>query len=214
MRLIDIPTERTTAVTDAILALLALGCLLYLRWLGQSDPWKTNIWSWVFGLLALAALLGTVAHGFKMSARLNHLLWQPLYLALGVTVALFVVGVVYDGWGYAISRQVLPVMVVIGLVFYAVTWLKPGSFLVFIIYEAIAMLFALAVYSWLAIQGFLDGAGLMAAGVLVTTIAAGVQASESVSVHFIWPFDYNGLYHLIQMVGLLVLVAGLRAALL
>ena len=55
---------------------------------------------------------------------------------------------------------------------------------------------------------------LMAAGVLVTLIAAGVQASGAVSVTLIWQFDHNGLFHLIQMVGVVLLVAGLRAALL
>jgi hypothetical protein len=214
MKFTDIPTEQSTAITDAILALLALGCLWYLRRIGQSDPLKTNLWLWIFGLLALAAILGTIAHGFQMSARLNHLFWQPLYLSLGLTVALFVVAVVYDMWGYEAARRVLPVMLVIGVAFYGVTVLIPGSFLVFIIYEAMAMLFALGIYGWLAWQGQLNGAWLMTAGILITIIAAGVQASEAISVTIIWPFDHNGLYHLIQMLGLLVLVAGLRAALL
>jgi hypothetical protein len=55
---------------------------------------------------------------------------------------------------------------------------------------------------------------LMAAGVLVTIIAAAIQASGSVSLTLIWPFDHNGLYHLVHMVGALLLLAGLRAALL
>ena len=80
--------------------------------------------------------------------------------------------------------------------------------------KALAMLFALAGYIWLAFEGSLDGAWLMVAGVLATIPAAGVQASNSVSLTFIWQFDHNGAYHLIQMVGILLLVVGLRAALL
>ena len=214
MEFIDIPTEQTTAVTDVIIALLALGCILYLRRIGQRDRWKTNIWSWTFGLLALAGALGAVAHGFKMSPQTNNLFWQPLNLALGLTVAFFVIAVVYDMWGRIAAQRILPLMIVIGLAFFGLTRLIPGAFFVFIIYEALAMLFALGVYSWLAIKGRLKGAGLMAAGVLIMMIAAGVQTSEAISLTFIWQFDYNGLFHLIQMVGILVLLAGLRAALL
>jgi len=53
----------------------------------------------------------------------------------------------------------------------------------------------------------------MAAGILVSIIAAGIQANKSVIVTFIWRFDHNGIYHLVQIVGLLLLFAGLRKSL-
>ncbi len=214
MDFIDSPTEQTTAATDFFIALLALGCIVYLRRIGQRDRWKTNIWSWTFGLLALSGALGAVAHGFKMSSKINNLFWQPLNLTLGLTVASFVIAVVYDMWGRVAAKRILPLMIVVGLAFFGLTWLIPGTFFVFIIYEAIAMLFALSVYIWLAVKGRLKGAGLMATGVLIMMVAAGVQASKAVSLTFIWQFDYNGLFHLIQMVGILALLVGLRAGLL
>jgi hypothetical protein len=103
------------------------------------------------------------------------------------------------------------------MIFFGVTLIKPDSFLVFIVYEAVALLFALGVYIWLTWAGQLLGAGWMAAGVLLTISAAVVQASWDGKAHpltFIWQFDQNGLYHLIQMAGVLLLLAGLRTALL
>ncbi|MEW5959571.1 MAG: hypothetical protein AB1801_17745 [Chloroflexota bacterium] len=211
MQIVNSPTEQTTALTDALLAGLALGCVWYLGRLTRRRPWKANIWSWAMGLLALAAALGAIVHGVVLPAKLFKFLWNLLYLSLGLTVALFVVGVIHDGWGARPARRGLPAMLIVGCAFFGVTLLFPGSFLVFILYEAAAMSFALAAYGWLAFKRRLRGAGWMAAGILITLIAAGVQASESVSLTFIWPFDYNGLYHLIQMVGLLALMAGLRA---
>jgi len=38
MKFIDIPTEQTTAVTDAILALLSVGGVLYLRQIARETP--------------------------------------------------------------------------------------------------------------------------------------------------------------------------------
>ncbi len=213
MEFIDIPTEQTTAVTDAILALVAITGAVYLYRSRGRDRWKANLWVWVFGLLALAAALGAIVHGFKMSPALHSLLWHPIKLSLGLLVALFVVAVVYDIWGRAMARRVLPAMVLVGAIFLGVTLIWPGSFLVFIVYETVAMLFALGGYTWLARRGRLEGAWLMAGGIFTTIVAAGVQAGKLISFTFIWPFDHNGVYHLIQTAGIVLILAGLRRGL-
>jgi len=213
MEFIDIPTEQTTAATDALLALIALGAFFVVRRAGrEKDRWKTTIWVWAWALLFVASALGAVAHGFKMSQQTNDLLWQPLNLALGLTIAMFVVGVVHDAWGETASRRVLVPMIVVGVAFFVVTRLIPGSFLVFVLYEAVAMLFALVVYTVLAAQKHLVGAWWMAAGILVTIVAAGIQASGAVQVTVVWEFDHNGIFHIVQMVGVALLVTGLRKA--
>ena len=157
-------------------------------------------------------MLGTIAHGFQMPDGVRDGLWQPLYLSLGLTVALFVVGVVHDWKGECISRKVLPFMIVIGFGFYSATLLSPGTFLVFILYEAVSMVFALCVYTWLWKASRLHGAGYMALGILFSIIAAGVQAAESISVTLVWVFDHNSLFHIIQIPGVILLTLGLRKA--
>ena len=89
MQFIDIATEQTTAATDALLFLVAaLFALLLSRASRESDRKKGRIWVAAFALLAIASALGAIAHGFKMNARANELIWMPLNLALGLTVAL------------------------------------------------------------------------------------------------------------------------------
>jgi len=161
-----------------------------------------------FGCLALASVLGAIAHGFKMSPALNLLIWQPLYLALGLTVALFVVDAVYDYAGQRWARRLLPVAIVVGVGFAVVTQVSSGSFLIFVAYEALAMLLALVLYVRLALSRRLPGATLVALGIFTTILAAAVQATHAVAFTLIWRFDHNGAFHLIQMVGLLLLIAG------
>jgi len=97
--------------------------------------------------------------------------------------------------------------------FFLLTQLIRGSFLVFVIYEAVAMLLALSIYAYLAVRHRRDGAALMAVAIVLNIVAAAIQASGSVSLTVIWPFDHNGVFHLVQMVAVVVLVLGLRRAL-
>ncbi len=215
MGFIDIPTEQTTAVTDVILALAALFLCLYINRIGRkTDKTKARIWIWAFGLLTVASALGAAAHGFQMSEQVNRIIWQPIKLALGLTIAMFVVGVVYDMRRFSFPRILTPIILAIGLLFYIFTLIVPGTFIVFILYEAVAMLFALSVYTILAMQGKLTGSLYMGIGILVTIAAAAVQATGTIHVKLIWEFDHNGVFHILQLVGLVFLLFGLRSELL
>jgi len=215
MKFVKDPLEQTTAATDIVLALVAFGGIVFLLGLllNSGELWKISIWSAAIGSIGLAAALGAVAHGLILSRTLHHFSWLVLNLALSLAISLFVVGVVYDLWGFEVSLKTLPILLITGLGFYLTTLFYPGIFFLFIVYEGVALVFALAAYIYLTIQQDLPGAYLMAAGVLASIIAAGIQANKSVVVTFIWRFDHNGIYHLVQVVGLLLLFAGLRKSL-
>lgn len=210
MVFIDIPTEQTTAATDLILAIIAIVTAYGVFNLGrQEHPAKTRIWVAVFVLLTIGALFGSAAHGFKMSERLNYILWQPLNLALGLSVSLFAAGAFFDLRKGDMPKGIVPGLVALGIIFYFITVFIPDSFLVFIIYEAVVMLFALTVYVVLAFKNTLNGAWWMVLGILITIVAAVIQATGTMQVEFIWTFDHNGIFHVVQMAGILIIYLGL-----
>jgi hypothetical protein len=210
MQIIDIPTEQTTAFTDILLAFVAIiGTIGICRSGFHIDRKKTTIWVIAFIMLALAAGLGAFAHGVIMSDAANQLIWQPLNLFLGLSVAFFVVGVIYDLQGFKVQKSLILLLIVICIAFYLITLLFPGLFYVFIIYEGIAMLFALISYSLMFLKRKLSGAFFMSAGVFISIFAAILQAVESLQFNFIWKFDHNGLFHIFQIFGLLFLFLGL-----
>jgi hypothetical protein len=208
MDLVDVATERSTAATDAVLAVAALAGLVLLR---RSTPasFGRTVWQAALVALALASVLGAVAHGLDLTPAAREALWQPLYLALGVTMALFVVGAVRDWHGDAAGRRVLPPMLALAVVFYGITRLTGGSFLAFVVYEGAALLFSLGVYLRLAGGPARAGAGAMAAAMAVSLAAGAVQASD-VAIRLVWDFDHNGVFHLVQLIGLALLLTGLR----
>ncbi len=210
LHLTGVETELTTAATDALLTVVVIAGLGWLRRRAPASPRRT-LWGRGLALFAAAGALGAFVHGFDLDARTRELLWRPLYLTLGSALALFSAGAIGDWRGGAPARRALPFLLAVALGFYLLTRLSGGNFLVFVIFEAAALLLALAVYVRLALERK-PGAGLVVAG-LVLSLAGGVLQASSLSLHLIWDFDHNGLYHLVQLAGVVFLVAGLRGTL-
>lgn len=212
MAFIESETERTTAATDAVLGLVCVALAALLWSIPTQFEFKRAVWLAVLAVLACGSLLGAIAHGLVLPERTRAMLWKPLYLSLGLTVALVVVGAVLDGWGEPTARRVLPWAIGAALLFFLVTQWLGGAFILFIVYEGAAVLAALAIYATLALRGGMPGAGAMAAGVALSLIAAVVQVSR-LSATIGVRFDHNGLFHLVQLAGVLLMAAGVRASL-
>jgi len=209
MRLSDRPTERSTAATDALLSLAAAAGIVRLQVLASLPPGKLHLWSWTFGLIALAAALGAVYHGLVLAERSRIWLWRILTVCLSTAISLFGVGMVWDAFGAEAAARVLPVLLLSGVLIYAVSRAFAGLFIVFIVYQALVLILALGVYAGSAVQGVLAGAGWMAAGAAASLAAAAVQTARRLRVRWIWEFDHNGIFHLIQTGGVIFFCIGL-----
>ena len=210
MPLINSPTELTTSATDALLAIECTVIIaLLLRTAPPADRWRTNLWCWVFGLLAISSFLGALVHGLEMPKSIRTALWTPLYLSLGILVVLFIVGAIADWRGRVAAMRLVPWGLGVSVAFFGLTALLGGKFIVFIVYAATIMLSALAIYTVLAATHRLKGAAVVALAILLNLAAAAVQASN-LSLHLLVPFDHNGLFHLVQILSTAILGWGLH----
>jgi len=200
-------TEMTTAATDALLGVLCLILAIQLVTTPVPALWQRNVWVAVLGLMSCGSLLGAVAHGLQLREATRATLWRPLYLSLGLAVALVLVAATYDWWGEAAARRALPWAVGAGLLFFVATEWLGGAFALFIVYEAAVTLAALGIYGMVAANGSTPGASLIAIGIGISLLASVVQVS-SLSARLVVRFDHNGLFHLIQIAGI-----GVRASL-
>lgn len=205
-----IEAELTTAATDLLLTVVVVLGIAWLRRVAPASPRRTH-WVWGLSLFALAGALGAFVHGFDLDPRTRQLLWQPLYLTLGSALAFFSAGAIGDWRGDVAARRSLPPLLALVVAFYLLTRLSGGKFVVFVIFEALALFFAIAVYARLALE-HRRGAGLVLAG-LVLSLAGGALQASTLSLHVVWEFNHNGLYHLVQLVGVLFLLGGLRGTL-
>ena len=213
MKLHPSTIEQVTAVTNLPLVLASLAALACLWRRRQAHPLRAWLWIGMFGGLAIASGVAVFAHGLALDTAARKLLWHPINGALGLAVAGFAAGAVLDRWGARAAGRALPVLLLLSAGFFSYASLVASSFLPFILYEGLAMLFCLAVYLTLAVQRRLAGAGWMVAGVGITILAAALQAMPAVVLRIGETFDHNGVFHLVQLPGLLCLLTGLRIGL-
>ncbi len=210
MTLDPVATELTTAATDLLLTLVASLSVLWLWRQRAADRWRRRLWLVLLSALALGSGLAAVAHGLVIPGGGETALWGAIYLALGIMISGFVVAAFYEFRGVRAARRSLQAMAVLLALFLLAVGLMGGDFAPFILFEALAMLTALALYARL---GWIEGrreARWMVAGILVTLVAAALQAMRWGAFVWIWPFDHNGAFHLLQLLGLACMLIALR----
>lgn len=202
-------TELTTAGTDLLLAVVVVAGMFWLRAVTMRSGAR-RLWFAGLGLFAAAGALGAVVHGFELSPRTRQLLWQPLFLMLGLALAFIAAGAIADWRGYPAARRALPFLLAAAVAFYVVTRLAGGAYIVFIIFQAGALALALAIYGRITFRDHRPGAGLIFAGLVLSVLGGVLQAMKGISVRLVWEFNHNGLYHLVQLAGVVCMMAGLR----
>lgn len=210
MTLTQIPTEQTTAATDLLISAFAIASAVYLRKNGPRGL-RGRLWRSVFLILAVAAFLGAVVHGLVLGSTAYTVLWWGTYLALSLLIAAFFLAAIRDLYGDEKALLLLPTAVIVALGFFTYFAMAPEDFLPFIFYEAAVMFFSLTTYSLLTWRQVLPGSVWIAASITVNIIAAAIQAGGSISFTLIWPIDHNGTFHLVQIIGMALLVQGLRS---
>ena len=202
-------TELTTAATNVILTVAVAGGIAWLRRVTMKSGAR-RLWLTGLTLFALAAALGALVHGFELTPGTRQLLWQPLFLLLGCALAFIAAGAIADWRGYPSARRALPFLLAAAVAFYVATRLAGGAYLVFVLFQGAALTLALAIYGRLAFFDHRPGTGLIFAGLLLSVAGGVLQAMKGVSVRVGWEFNHNGLYHLVQLVGVGCMLAGLR----
>ena len=198
-----------TTLTDYLLtlecAILGSRLLVEGRRSGQA-----SVTAWALALLAvgLAALAGGTVHGFgpMMPEIATTLLWKLAVMAIGLTSLLFLI---------AAFQSTLPsrwrgvaTTFAAGQFLAYVAWMSTHDDFVYVIADYLpAMVVVLLLQSY-ATYRWRDRAGpWIIAGIVVSFVGAAVQQSGFAPHRY---FNHNDLYHVIQMVAVLLFYRGAR----
>lgn len=171
---------------------------------------KQRIWLCFFLFLGLASFLGAFVHGVEMLSQMRSYLWHPLYLFLALSVAFFVMGALFELLAEKNAKKGIILMLSMAFIFFSIIAFLPDSFLVFIIYEGSCLLVCLVIFLFKLFRTQKASYLFMVPGILVTILAAVLQSIKNISFHFIWEFDHNGIFHLVQIPGLILIFISVR----
>ena len=210
IKIIDIPTEQTTAATDFIIFIqtVVLSILCYTDSLMHN--YKGYLWSSVFTLICMISLFGVIAHGFQMTKKTNNILWQILTLLFASVYVIIFTALGYDLFGYSASLIFLAVSVGLGLilVFFC---LRFPSFVPKIIYLGVGLgVLMLAGFLYLYFVVKMAGMLYMLIGIVLSFAAVIVEARQKFHVKLIWEFDHHSAYHFYQFLSNIAIFWGVK----
>ena len=202
-------TQPTTAITDYLLAAVALASWWSTLRRDRSDPQQARrMWAWAFAALALAAVTGGTYHGFVASVATpaGAALWKATVFLMGIMDLLMLCGSFTAALDRRWRRYAVAAAVAKFLVYAA--WMACHNDYRYVVYDyAPSMLAILLIH---ALPGsFRDdpGARSILVGLLLSFVAAGVQLSR---LTFHAHFNHNDLYHVIQIGAIVMLYRGAR----
>jgi hypothetical protein len=181
-------SEPMTLLTDYALAAVS-------AWLGFRLVGTSRFWALAFFALAAAALLGGTWHGFLKS----DFLWTATTLCVGVASFGMVTGsalAVMRGW----MLRGLIALAILKFAAYTIWMIGHDDFIWVIADTASALVIVGLLHLW-------RFNAWMLAGVAVSILAGAVQAS-GLALHR--HFNHNDLYHVIQIVAMLLLYRGVK----
>lgn len=199
--------EPTTTLTDVVLTILGLGFGLSVLAQYQEKQFAFHFyWGWGFIWSGMGAFLGALSHGYGpyFNSKVQKILWKLTMFNIGVSGWLYAVGssiFFFRNETYDAARWIF----IVAFILYILWLLKDDRFLVVIIYYIPLMLFIMGgmLYQFVVLNS--AGSLAVAMGILVSLAGAGIQASGfSIHKHF----NHNDIFHVIQMIGYLLMYQG------
>ena len=192
-----------TLATDYVLA--GLGAYWGLRLL-RAEKRAARLWGCAFLAMAAGAFFGGTAHGFVawFDEGQRELVWTATTYSIGLA-SFFLLAATGAGALPCGAARVLMALASVKLAVY-LWWMASHDEFIYVIYDyGPSMLVVLAGHLWAWRARRFEWAKWIAAGVAVSFVGAGVQMSGfALHEHF----NHNDLYHVIQMVALVMFYRG------
>lgn len=200
--------ELMTGITDLLDALAALAFLFLILRCGtkKSQPWKLLMIS-----LAISGILGFFVHTFEHGDRFDSAVWRVLSLFMCATVSLFAACAAVELWE-RFSKRIYIVCSAAAVVAYAAmmtaSFFTERYLLIYTVFAALCLVFSLYIFAYEMIRKRAYHFLFYITGILIQIPGGIIQAQRKMIFKVIFTFDFNGFYHLILLVSIILLYAG------
>ena len=192
-------------LTDYALAGVT-GWLAWSLYRARESQRARSFWALAFAALALAAALGGTWHGFApaFAAIAVLLVWKATVVSVGIASFGMLAGSAFATTAGSVRKSLLAIAAV-KLAIYS-GWMVGHSEYIYVIADTgTALALVAALHLWSAAREC--ASRWILAGVVVSVLAAGVQAS-GLALHR--HFNHNDLYHVIQVAAMILFYAGAK----
>ena len=196
--------EPTTAITDYIICILSF----IFGWITLSiqDSHFHQLWGTSFILIGIGALFGGTSHGFgpKISELSNAIIWRLTLIFVASTAIVLAMSPTL----FFISGRGVNIIYGIGSLLLITFYNKSRtqtSFSSVVTFYLPLMMISLIGFILVFVFFGLTGALFIAIGLVVSLVASWVQVAK-ISLHK--HFNYNGLFHVIQLLGIYLMYRG------
>ena len=195
--------QAITSITDLLLA----AEVFFLAGRMSRTPKDRFSAAWYFSgallLLGVAAFLGGIDHGFFEPANMpRYLIQRSDWIVLGGVTFCLLMTTAKQFFPPKVQR-VVSIVAVVQFIANAAAVLLVDSFLD-VILNYVPVMLLLLVMSFVGLSSG-RGSPQMIVGILILFAASGIQAA---GVDVLTPLDRNGLYHLVSMIGIVLMYFG------
>lgn len=200
-------SEPMTMFTDYVLAVLTMILAVLLLGVGRiKSQVSIKLWAAALVATAVAAVVGGTSHGFALhfGEVMKIALWKVTVYAIGLASFFMLSGTIMASVAGPLGRW-LQAAAVLKFIVYAV-WMATHDEFRYVIYDYAPAMFGvlmLQVYAYFSRRE--ASVKWIIAGILVSFAAAGIQQS-GFTLH--QHFNYNDIYHIIQMGAIYLLYKG------
>ncbi|MCI0516927.1 MAG: hypothetical protein L0Y45_03750 [Woeseiaceae bacterium] len=203
-------THPSNLITDYLLGAVCLALALPLgRAALQQRSAAMTLWTIAYVTAATAALAGGTYHGFynELDAKVAAVIWEVSMFAMGLTSAALLSA---SATFAAPERHRTTWYIAIIVKFCIFAWWMSGhdEFRYVVADMAVSILAIIGLHSWRGYQSG-DRSQLWVVAAMLIAVAGAVLQQWKISLHA--HFDHNDLYHIVQIVALVVMARALLA---
>lgn len=180
--------EPTTAITDFLMAAVALVLAAKI----------SGYWRFAFLFTGIAALAGGIFHSTP-----SAIVWKITVYSVGLATLFLILAAARATFGF----RVLTIVAIAEFALYAI-WMATHDDFIYVIADYGSGMLCVAVLYAVSFRRMPHAAKLVLASIAVAAVGAVVQATRF-TLHP--QFNFNDLYHVIQIVSLILLYRGARA---
>jgi hypothetical protein len=201
-------TEPMTMITDYLLGgyIIYLSYQIYLH-ADSGLLLSSGFFVLAFVSSAIGAFVGGTSHGFKtyFSDRQNIIIWKITLYTIGIGSMTMLIGTVIATIQNSVLAIVLILFAVIKFIIYAWWMIRHDEFMYVILDYAPTMLLIIIIKGVSYFQYEDTSSIWIIAGIVVSFIAAGIQASgKGLHKHL----NHNDIFHLVQMPAMYLIYRG------